>query len=62
MARKPRQGQPVPPRKRTVEIPDSSYQPSKAELEEPVRIEGTFNDLMRALTAPVELKRVKRPK
>lgn len=46
------------PKPRIVELPDSSYQPSKAEMEEPIRLEGTFEDLARALVQPVEIRRV----
>ena len=48
-----------PPR-RVVEITHPSYQPTKAELEEPIEFpEGTTpEDLARALTAPVEVRYV----
>ena len=45
--------------KRVVTLVDSSYQPSKAELEEPIRIpEGmTPDDLARAIMRPVQFKK-----
>lgn len=43
---------------RVVEIPDQSYQPSKAELEEPIRVPGTFYDAVKALVQPVKVRRI----
>ena len=47
-----------------VELVHPSYQPSKAELEEPIEFpEGTTpDDLARAVMRPVRLRHVKRPK
>lgn len=59
MKRKPHHEPDIPSGKRTVELPDSSYQPSKAELDELIRIDGTFDDLLWALNAPVRSRRVK---
>ena len=49
---------PLPPR-RVVEVMHPSYQPTQAELEEDVRIDAPFEDVVRALTRPVELRYVK---
>ena len=53
-----------PPSKkpRTVEIVRSDYQPSKAELEEDVSIDTSFEDLARVVTEPVKIKYIPRPK
>lgn len=40
---------------RTVRVKPSSYQPSKAELEEPVKIDATPEQLARAILRPVRL-------
>ena len=47
---------------RTVEVVDSSYQPSKAELEADVSINATPDDVARALTRTVNVRRVKTPR
>ncbi len=36
-----------------VELPEQSYQPSVAELREPIRLPGTFEDAIKALVSPV---------
>ena len=46
------------PEPREVEVPDSSYQPSRRELREDVRLEGTFEDAVKALVKPVKIRRV----
>ena len=53
-----------PPSKkpRTVEIVRSDYQPSKAELEEDVSIDTSFEELAQVVTEPVEIKYIPRPK
>ena len=43
---------------RTVEVVDSSYQPSKAELEADVSINATPDEVARALTQTVNTRRV----
>lgn len=50
------------PKARTVEIVQSSYQPSKAELEEDMRVDATFEEAVAALTQPVRIKNIQRPK
>ena len=48
---------------RDVELVDSRYQPSKAEMEEPIEFpEGTtVDDLARAVMQPVQARYVPRP-
>ena len=46
----------------TVEVRESSYQPSKAELEEDVSIDATPDEVARALTRTVNVRRVKKPR
>lgn len=50
-----------PPKPRIVELPEQSYEPSIAELREPIRVEGTFEDAIRALVSPVKIKRIPKP-
>ena len=45
-----------------VEIVRSDYQPSKAELEEDMSIDATFEDLMQVAVQPVEIRYIPRPK
>lgn len=54
----PRQQPDGSPSRRVVEIPDRSCQASKAELEEPIRVSGTFHDAVKALVQPVNVCRV----
>ena len=49
-----------PPRQ--VEIVKPAYQPSKAELEEDVRVNATFEEAVAALTRPVAVNYIPRPK
>lgn len=46
------------PKPRDVEIVHPTYQPSKAELEEDVRVEATFDEAVDALTRPVSIRYV----
>ena len=50
------------PERPVVEVVDSSYQPSKAELEEDVRIDATPEELLRAVLRPVTVRHVPQPK
>ena len=50
------------PKPRKVEIARSGYQPSKAELNEDVRVNATFEEAVDALTKPVSIRYVERPK
>lgn len=49
--------------KRKVTLADSTYQPSKAELEEPIVVPGGMiaEALARLVMRPVEIQRVPRP-
>ncbi|MDE0048665.1 MAG: hypothetical protein OXO52_02685 [Rhodospirillales bacterium] len=47
---------------REVEVVSSDYQPSAAELEEDVRVDATFDQAVEALTKPVSIRYVSRPK
>ena len=50
------------PKAREVEIVSPDYQPSAAELEEDVRVDATFDEAVDALTRPVSIRYVDRPK
>ena len=53
----------VPPAKQPkVEVVSPDYQPSKAEFDEDTRVDATFDEALDALTKPVRLRYVKRPK
>ena len=45
-----------------VDIVSPTYQPSKAELEEDVRVRATFEEAVAALARPVEINYVPRPR
>ena len=53
-----------PPKKkpRTAEIVRSDYQPSKAELEEDLSIDASFEELAQVVAEPVAIKYIPRPK
>ena len=54
---------PSPKKKpRTVEIVRSDYQPSKAELEEDISIDASFEELAQVVAEPVDIKYIPRPK
>ena len=44
----------------SVEIVNYSYQPSKAELSEDVRLKGTLERAARALVQPINLRRIRK--
>lgn len=51
----PKRRKPLHP---VVEIPEQSYPPSKAELEEPIVVPaGTFEDAVKAVVRPVKVQR-----
>ena len=50
------------PEPREVELVHPSYQPSKAELEEDLRVDATFDEAVQALVRPVKVRYVKRPR
>ncbi len=41
-----------------VEVPHPSYQPNARELNEDLRLNGTFEDAIKALIRPVKIRRV----
>ena len=41
-----------------LELAHPSYQPSKAELEEDLRVDATFEEVVQALTQPVNVRYV----
>ena len=42
----------------TVDIADPSYQPSRAELQEDLRLKGTFKKAIQALVKPAKIRKV----
>ena len=44
-----------------LELVHPSYQPSKAELEEDLRVDATFEEAVQALVRPVKIRYVKYP-
>ena len=44
---------------RTVDVVDPSYQPSRSELREDLRVDATFEELAKAVVQPVKLRHVK---
>ena len=53
---------PKPAPKREVEIVRPAYQPSKSELNEDLRVDATFEEAVDALTKPVNIRYIERPK
>ena len=53
---------PPPKKPRVVEIVRSDYQPSKAELAEPIVLDTTFEKLTQAVVKPVTIRTIARPK
>ena len=47
---------------RDVEVVHPSYQPSRAELEEDIRVDATFEEAVQALAQPVRIRYIKRPR
>ena len=47
------------PKPREIGLIDPSYQPSKAELEEDLRVEASFEELTAAVVRPVKIRYVK---
>lgn len=50
------------PKSKEIEIVHSSYQPSKDELEADQRVNATFDEAVEALTKPVDIRNINRPK
>ena len=48
-------------RGRPVEIVHTDYQPSKAELEEDLRVPASFDQAIEALAQPVRIRHIARP-
>ena len=40
-----------------VELPEENYKPRVAELREPIRLPGMFEDAIKALVSPVKVRR-----
>ena len=47
---------------RIVDVVAPTYQPSKAELEEDMRVRATFEEAVEELTRPVKVRYIPRPK
>ncbi len=47
------------PQTRTVDVVDPSYQPSRSELREDLRVDATFRELSKAVVQPVKVRYVK---
>ncbi|MCY4531178.1 MAG: hypothetical protein OXC84_02415 [Gammaproteobacteria bacterium] len=45
-------------RRKTIDVPDPSYQPTRKELQEDLRLKGTFEDAVKALVRPVKIRKV----
>ena len=45
-----------------IDIAHSAYQPSKEELKADLRVDATFEEAVQALTKPVKIRYVSRPK
>ena len=50
---------PTKPEPLEIELIDPSYQPSKAELEEDLRVDATFEELAAMVARPVKIRYVK---
>ena len=46
------------PKRREVEVIHPSYQPNARELKDDLRLEGTFEDAIKALVSPAKIRRV----
>ena len=53
---------PKTPPPRIVDVVAPTYQPSKAELEEDMRVRATFEEAVSALAQPVTVNYIPRPK
>lgn len=49
------------PQRPTVEVVKPTYQPSKAELESDLRVDATFEEAIKALSKPVNVKHIEKP-
>lgn len=57
MSRPTRQPPPEPPERPIIRLKPNTYQPSKAELDEPVQFDATPEEALRALVTPVTIIR-----
>ena len=57
-SKKVKSASPVKSKPREVVIPHHAYQPSHAELRSDLRIEGTFEEAIKALVRPVRVRKV----
>ena len=44
--------------KRVIEVPDHTYQATRAELNEPVSVDGTFEEAVKRILQPTEVRGV----
>ena len=51
-----------PPKPPVVEVPHTDYQPTAKELRDDLRLEGMFEDAVKALLRPVSMRKVMPPK
>ena len=58
----PTESRETPAEPPVLDVAHPSYQPSKAELEEDLRVDETFEDAVQALARPVKLRYVKYPR
>ena len=49
------------PKPRKVKLVKSSYQPSKVELQEEVKLDCSFDELFQAMFQPVDVEWIERP-
>jgi len=56
MANQTKQDKPEP---RIIELPHHSYQPSVAELNEDMRVDASFEELVKAVLQPAKIRYVK---
>ena len=50
------------PERREIRLVNPSYQPLRAELREDLRMEGTFEDAIKALVRPRKIRYVRTPR
>ena len=50
------------PKPKTVELVKTSYQPTKAEMEEEFTVDASFEDLTKAVVQPVKLRWIDKPR
>lgn len=50
------------PKPRKLKLVKSSYQPTKAELQETIKLDACFEDLVQAMVQPVDIEWTDKPK